>query len=399
MKARIVIVFCLLAAAMFSACTQQEEIVSSMPDARPVLRNFTINASVAPMQTDGSEISSRSLGPMGPEEENPVKSLAIIQFDSEGNLLPINQSNGETSYYHYRDFTDGGTLPGSLSPALEDVTLYPLQDTRVCFIGNMDEENIQKLIYNTEGNGVSWQDFQNKTVEIEYDTDIYEEDGVTINDDIGHVNQIYLFGYYEGDLSGSSGLDNGEAANRMSVVLSRLIARLEIGISLGEGVDLGSNQIYFRLKNVEKEAYLFLDVDRESYEHDHIEVVTTNRTQNIKEGHGTFYFYVAPHLVKYDKKENATRILLWCVENAVTDPEKELDENDAHKVLLCNDPNEENPTAAGAYWINRNSIYHVQLTLTYKETNETRLPRQTDALWGVKQADGSYHYTVNLKKN
>lgn len=393
MKTRIVMTFCLLAAAMFSACTQQEDIISEIPDARPALCDFTINASVAPMQAVGSGTSSRSLGPMGPEDENPVKSLAIIQFDSEGNLLQINKTAGNP-YYHYRDFTDEGKLPGSLSPELEGVTLYPMSDTRVCFIGNMDEESIQKLIYNEANTPVGWSDFQNKTVEIEYDTDIYKEDGITINDDIGHVNQIYLFGYYEGDLSGSSAPDDGTAASQMSVVLSRLIARLEIGISLREGVELGNNQIYFRLKNVEKEAYLFLDVDRESYEHDHIEVVTTNRTQNIKEGHGIFYFYVAPHLVKYDKRENATRILLWCVENAVTDPEKELDEKDAYEVLLCNDPMEESPTAAGAYWINRNSVYHVQLTLTYEDQS-----RQTGAPWGVKQADGSYHYTVNMKKN
>lgn len=216
---------------------------------------------------------------------------------------------------------------------------------------------------------------------------------ITEGDNVGHVERIYLFGYYDGSLTGSGSLDNGASASQMSVVLSRLIARLEISINLAEDVTLPNGyNIYFRLQNVEEEAYLFLDVERTNYVHRHSALMpTTNRTEYITStDFTTFYFYVAPHLVMREEKDTeATRLLIWCT----TDTPENLDESRAFSVLLCNDPLEETPTADGAYWLNRNSIYHVNITLTYEDQS-----RQTGAPWGVKQADGSYHYTVNMKR-
>lgn len=389
MKSRIyILALCLLA--IIPACTQQKEFPTDMiSDEAPALSDFTINTSLVAMQAGRSEFSSRSLEPMGPEEENPVKSLAVIQFDSEGNLLQINRNgNGIKSYYHFQDFTDGGELPGELSPTLTDISLYTLSQTRVCFIGNMTEEEVEECLYRdgtTER--VGWTDFQNKTVTVTY---------ITSGDNVGHVKQIYLFGYHEGSLNGSGNLDDGTEAGQMSVILSRLIARLEIGINLAEGVTLPDGyNIYFRLQNVEEEAYLFLDVDRTNYVHRHSELMpTTNRTEYITgTDFSTFYFYVAPHLVMNNEaEESATRLLIWCT----TDSADNLDEKQADaKILLCNDPLEETPTAAGAYWLNRNSIYHVNITLGYKDETATQ-SRQADASQGVQQADGSYHYQANI---
>lgn len=393
MKSRIyILTLCLLA--IIPACIQQEELPADVIlDETPVLSDFTIRTSLSAMQVGGGKSSSRSLEPMGPEEENPVKSLAVIQFDSEGNLLRINRNgSGISSYYHFRDFTDGGELPGELSPTLTDISLFSgLSQTRVCFIGNMEEEEVEECLYRDgTTTPVGWTDFQNKTVTVNY---------ITSGDNVGHVERIYLFGYHEGALSGSGNLDDGTTAGQMSVILSRLIARLEISINLAEDVTLPAGyNIYFRLQNVEEEAYLFLDVDRTNYVHRHSELMpTTNRTDYITgTDFSTFYFYVAPHLVMSDEVETeATRLLIWCT----TDDAANLDEEQADaKILLCNDPLKETPTAAGAYWLNRNSIYHVNITLTYEDDVESQ-SRQTGAPWGVKQADGSYHYTVNMKKN
>lgn len=391
MRLMTILTICMLVAGAFlTACTQQEE-PEGAGENTPVLRDFTINTSVAAMQTGSNGTTSRSLQPMGPEEENPVKSLAIIQFDSEGNLLPINKTgSGIESYYHYCDFTEEGTLPGSLSPALENIPLYAgLPQTRVCFIGNMEKDDIPTLLQKDEGTRVGWNDFQDKTVTIRY---------ITEGDKVGHVEQIYLFGYYEGALgAGGSSLDNGGTAQAMSVVLSRLIARLEISINLGEGVTLpADHHIYFRLQNVEERAYLFLNVERTNYVHQHVELMpTTDRTDYITGTEfSTFYFYVAPHLVMSELADtNATRLLIWCT----TESAENLNEGEADaKILLCNDPRGEMPTAAGAFWLNRNSIYHVNITLTYEDSN-SRANGETDSLWGVKEADGSYHYRINLK--
>lgn len=388
MKARLHIIILGLLIAL-SACTQRDELaVDNTSNELPDLCDFTIGTSLATMQ---GATSSRSLQPMGPEEENPVKQLAVIQFDSEGNLLEVNRyGTGISRYYHYRDFTNGGDLPGELSPTLTGITLFTLEQTRVCFIGNMEREGVEALIQQDgTTNRVGWTDFQNKTVTINY---------ITEGDNVGHVERIYLFGYYDGSLTGSGSLDNGASASQMSVVLSRLIARLEISINLAEDVTLPNGyNIYFRLQNVEEEAYLFLDVERTNYVHRHSALMpTTNRTDYITgTDFSTFYFYVAPHLVMSDEVETeATRLLIWCT----TDDAANLDEEQADaKILLCNDPWKETPTAAGAYWLNRNSIYHVNITLTYEDDEESQ-SRQADMPWGMKQADGSYYYEVNLKK-
>ena len=381
MKARLHIIILGLLIAL-SACTQRDELaVDNTSNELPDLCDFTIGTSLATMQ---GATSSRSLQPMGPEEENPVKQLAVIQFDSEGNLLEVNRyGTGISRYYHYRDFTNGGDLPGELSPTLTGITLFTLEQTRVCFIGNMEREGVEALIQQDgTTNRVGWTDFQNKTVTINY---------ITEGDNVGHVERIYLFGYYDGSLTGSGSLDNGASASQMSVVLSRLIARLEISINLAEGVILPDGyNIYFRLQNVEEEAYLFLDVERSNYVHRHSELMpTTNRTDYITStDFTTFYFYVAPHLVMREEKDTeATRLLIWCT----TEGPENLDEERAYDILLCNDPREENPTAAGAYWLNRNSVYHVNVTLTHGDEGRAVSSRS------IKEEGGGYHYWVDLQ--
>lgn len=157
-----------------------------------------------------------------------------------------------------------------------------------------------------------------------------------------------------------------------------------------------NHHIYFRLQNVEERAYLFLNVERTNYVHQHAELMpTTDRTDYITGTEfSTFYFYVAPHLVMSELADtNATRLLIWCT----TESADNLNEDEADaKILLCNDPLGEMPTAAGAFWLNRNSIYHVNITLTY-EDGSSRANGETDSLWGVKEAEGSYHYRINLK--
>ena len=56
------------------------------------------------------------------------------------------------------------------------------------------------------------------------------------------------------------------------------------------------------------------------------------------------------------------------------------------EILMCNDPLGENPNVEGSFWLNRNSLYHVNITLTYD--NGTRATRT--------QGDGEY--VINLKE-
>ena len=91
--------------------------------------------------------------------------------------------------------------------------------------------------------------------------------------------------------------------------------------------------------------------------------------------------------MREEKDTEATRLLIWCT----TEGPEDLDEERAYDILLCNDPREENPTAAGAYWLNRNSVYHVNVTLTHGDEGRAVSSRS------IKEEGGGYHYWVDLQ--
>ena len=351
------------AATGFAACSETAGTLAPDKDA-PVQQEVIITAGTAAMTFEGMP-STRSIEPMGPESENPIKQLAVIQFDEEGNLLDLKSGGtGISSYFYWKDFTNDGELPGNLSITEKDnfrVPLYTGRQTRVCLLGNLSKEEVETLVTGTNGNPVNWAGFLEKTVEVDYILEQNDPDG-----EVGHVRQIHLFGYYEGVLGGNNQLDNGDTFVKMDFTLARLIARLELAIRLGEGVKLPDGyRIYFGLKGVEEEVYLFPNLERTSYVHKHVEVTPIDRTEEIRGGQNTFYFYVAPHLVLADSIAKATRLQIWCTTETNL---QSLEDEDAHEVLICNDPLQETPTAAGSLWINRNSIYHMNLTLTYEGT-------------------------------
>ena len=338
-----------------------------------------ITAGMATMVLEGMP-STRALEPMGPELENPIKQLAVIQFDEEGNLLRLNaDESAEHPYFYWRDFTNGGELPGNLAITASDgfaVPLYTGLQTRVCLLGNLSEEEVNALTSLENGNPVRWADFLEKTVRVEYILEPDDPEG-----EVGHVRQIHLFGYYEGVLEGNNSLDDGGKFVSMDFTLARLIARLELDIRLGRD-ELGKlialpegHHLYWGLKGVERDVYLFSEQSRASYVHDHVEILPIDRTVEMQEagGEGMFYFYVAPHLVLAEHKQNATYLQIWCTtEDDPAEVAKDTVIGEGYQeVLICNDPLQETPTAAGSLWINRNSIYHMSLTLTY-EDSETR---------------------------
>ena len=115
-----------------------------------VQQEVLITAGTATMTLEGMP-STRSLEPMGPELENPIKHLAVIQFDEEGNLLRLNSDESAVHpYFYWRDFTDEGRLPGNLVITEADnfaVPLYIEGRTRVCLLGNLSEEIVDSLLW------------------------------------------------------------------------------------------------------------------------------------------------------------------------------------------------------------------------------------------------------------
>lgn len=56
---------------------------------------------------------SRALLPMTPEEENMIRTIAVLQFDSEDNLVLVadGERPGSESYYYFRNLTEDENTP------------------------------------------------------------------------------------------------------------------------------------------------------------------------------------------------------------------------------------------------------------------------------------------------
>lgn len=56
---------------------------------------------------------SRALLPMTPEEENMIRTIAVLQFDSEDNLVLVadGERPGSESYYYFRNLTEDEDTP------------------------------------------------------------------------------------------------------------------------------------------------------------------------------------------------------------------------------------------------------------------------------------------------
>lgn len=343
--------------------------------------------------------ATRATMPMGPALENPIRTLAVFQFDSEGTMLPVNDAEtGRRQYYHFRDLTSPENPTGSLSTTLEGVKLKASgsETTRVCLLANVPQEGVDTLLYNKEKNRqLLWNEFRTSTIPISYK--LPPKNHV---DSIGHVDNIYMFGHYAGPLqAGSDGSPQipgqAQAAYLLSVSMARIIARLEMNIKLGEGVSIPEGKkVFFGMYNAEQSAYIFADAHQYlptsgELTHHHFALLPVDRTDMVGEKSEVFYFYMAPHVVY--RRKNATFFALWCVDGNVTSDDlktymeanlaankdgKGYDENWVNpdgpsypfaKILMCNDPasQAEEVSAEGTYWLNRNSIYRVNLTLTY----------------------------------
>lgn len=377
-------------AACLAACTDRQD---DVPSAEAKLVKVRLNLAAQPMETKADNTYSRSTVPMAPELENPMRSLAVIQFDSEGNMLPINGN----SYFHYIDLTEGGIYVGQTTTQL-DVTLSAQNDTRVCVIANVDEPTVERLLrHDTENRNKLWNEFRLSTIEIPYI--LTDETGDKTS--VGHVEDIYMFGLYEGDINDKGEAVSGTYTNELSIVMARIISRMEMFIKLGENVRIPYGySIYLGFTGIEESAYLVPGVANylTEYVHNHVELLPSERTDLIKNSGTTgttFYFYLAPHLVVQEHKNQVTKFIIWCVDedddhaelviNDGTDNIPNPDYNHA-EILMCNDPLGENPNAEGSLWLNRNSLYHVNITLTYQ--NDTRATR----------AQGDGEYVINLKE-
>lgn len=367
---------CLLTSVSCDQCKDRFQL--SVNEQEPLLVKVPIQVGQLPMDNISSD--TRATIPMGPEQENPIRTLTVVQFDSEGNMLRINPGNNQHPYYHFIDLTTADNPSGVLSTDLDDVSLFvdASRNTRVCLIANETEDEAGTLLWNEqEDRNRLWNEFRLGTIEIPYK--------LTPPDSLGHVNDVYMYGHYEGILNlNSSGQPVAGNSNKLSVSLARVITRVEMSVKLGDNVQLPEGyHIFWGMYNVEKSAYLVpgaAEYLSEEVIHNHVVFGPVDRTDKLSTEAQIFYFYMAPHIV-LNTRNNTTYFAIWCVPNGITAEKLEEDKKKAEengkepiyryaKILICNDPltEEDKPSAEGAYWLNRNSIYHMNLTLTYEDS-------------------------------
>lgn len=394
--------------AILAACTDgKEELTLPGGGQESVPVSVSIQVGSAPMSEPGVVPATRATMPMGPALENPMRTLAVFQFDREGTMLEVNEEEtpGVRRYYHFISLTSEDNPSGSVTVTLKDVKLKSSASdiTRVCLLANVSQEGMDTLLYDKgKGRQLQWNEFRTSTIPISYK--LPPKNAV---DSIGHVGNIYMFGYYAGRLTadgnGSPGIPGQAVQVRpLFVSLAHVIARLEMNIRLGDGVTVPQDKkVFFGMYNAKRNAYLFAGAHRylptsDDLLHDHISLYPVDRTGMLNQQAEVFYFYMAPHIAY--KRENATYFALWCVDDNVTaemlDADMKKPEGQRsyqfYKILMCNDPTltGDQPTSEGSYWLNRNSIYRVNLTLTYEEP--------TRSVTHGAGAEGEY--VINLKQ-
>ena len=145
----------------------------------------------------------------------------------------------------------------------------------------MTEAQIADLILKDDGRTrVQLSDFRRKTVDI--GNILTEEDGAgDRNENIGHVKQIYMFGYYEGVLPGTE--------SGLSIYLGRIIARIEVNFTIDDPEDL-KKKFYIGLANMETKAYVFPGAQSPNAEDAWLDMKPTERSEEIRTGACQFYF-------------------------------------------------------------------------------------------------------------
>ena len=146
----------------------------------------------------------------------------------------------------------------------------------------------------------------------------------------------------------------------MSIYLGRIIARIEVNFTIDDPEDL-KKKFYIGLANMETKAYVFPGAQSPNAEDAWLDMKPTERSEVIRTGACQFYFYAAPHST--DVSDKATRLQIWYVDEGTVPS----DDNVSATVLLCNNPDTKPEDAMeGDYYLNRNSIYHVNIHLSEK---------------------------------
>ena len=337
----IIPVFMTIAAMLTIGCSRPDE-----KDEGKLIK-VPLRISVASPDEQTLQPGSKAGSQMDPENLNPIKSLAVFQYDGEGNLRNEIYRDETGSYdenLFYHDYTQGGTLPGELSVTL-DLTLRT-GATTICLIANMPKEECDSIRRNCR----YLYNFQNFQTEVPYEN-MKELSETDLGE--GHLTTSYMSGYYQGNI---------QSGETLSVTLGRLISNFNIGIIVSDEHSWNYQQpqeIKLQLENIPMQTFVFpprvsdyegLDIPRGTFREEPMQVSSTEYTR--------CYYYVAAFAALTE--DDACRLRISTTING---------QNREATVLLGND---EPGTPDRSYNVWRNSNYTFNLRLVPKGNKKSQ---------------------------
>lgn len=297
---------------------------------------------------------SRASDPMTPEMENSLKTLAILQFDSEGSLRrELGTPEKPFKYINLvNETTPNGVLTYNITFAKDE--FYHGVNCAICIMANVPEEEVMKVVFTDHENKVNTnlKTFRTEKIIIPYVTDPSANDSYGLQ--IGHVKHIYMFGEYTGDVTSET--------QQLNIGLGRMISRLQIEIKSDVNVKEGYG-LYLGIKNLEQEVYFYhgeTSPNNLFTEANPFNILTegvSGEKVDLKKGVKIF-FYVAPRMANNPK--DATSLNFW-----YTNTEPDSNNPDYTLPLGNHKPGSE----VGDYSLNRNTYYMFYVNLTVSENN------------------------------
>lgn len=218
------------------ACTQEETLPLQTPPG--------VAISVSAMERIDNHAQTRSLIPLKPEKENMIRTLSLLVFDDEGQHYI-----GHFDYYRYLSVADQTNPDGKLEVYEPEYGGTLTGKGTLCAVANMNQEDLLDAMKKkaAEGGGsnvLSLEDFKELSVDLPY---------INHSDSVGLVKDIYMFGYYAGELKPYQ----GEEGKYVTISLGRIISRLNVALSLDEEVEKANLSFAIRLGNTSRKAYIF----------------------------------------------------------------------------------------------------------------------------------------------
>ena len=310
--------------------------------------NVSINVGVSAFEMIQDGYNSRATMPMGPEMENCIRTLTVIQFDEEGNMRQV-PSDGK--YYRFSTWTNVLYPQGVMSLNLNYTDFYAGEST-ICLIANIPEEEIEKIIYKdgNTSNPVNLNEFKKITVMMDY---ILPGQTGENEAEAGLMREIYMFGYYEGAVT---------EAQQLNIALARLVSRVDVAFSVADGATWDPDKyIYLSMHNLERNVHLWPVLESENiFWPDTEPAIYPVNMAEAPEQNRIIYFYSGPNSAA--NPSDATQLKVWYREKDAV-----IDKNNPDAVIyLCNSPFNENE-ADRNYQLNRNTFYRFNIAFSNKK--------------------------------